>query len=152
LLDPETPFPTAPGAAKSQHLRVRVHDVTSHLDGWEAPQEKHVRDILGFVEQWDRADPILIHCYAGISRSTATAFITACLHNTRTPEDEIAWAIRRASKVAWPNKLLVEIADAELGRSGRMIKAIADIGDGLSWSAVGENTVFDIPSRFPGGA
>jgi predicted protein tyrosine phosphatase len=148
LLDPETPFPTAPRAANARHLQVGVHDITSHFDGWHAPQETHVRDILRFVEDWDRAQPMLVHCYAGISRSTATAFITACLHNPRADEGEIAWTLRRASHIAWPNKLLVELADAEMGRSGRMVRAIAAIGEGKSWSDVGENEIFEIPSVF----
>ena len=79
---------------------------------------------------------------------TATAYITACLHNPAVDEGEIAWALREASPNAFPNRRFVALADAELGRSGRMSKAIVDIGDGASWLDIGENIPFSIPSRF----
>ena len=46
--------------------------------------------MIRFVETWDGQTPMLIHCWAGISRSTASAFITACLHNPDADEEEIA--------------------------------------------------------------
>jgi predicted protein tyrosine phosphatase len=109
-------------------------------------------EILEFIETWDRAAPILIHCYAGISRSTATAFITACVHNPAIEEEEIAHALRAASHVAWPNRRLVALADAELGRNGRMVAAIDAIGPGRSWEEFGENTPFELRSLFEVGA
>jgi predicted protein tyrosine phosphatase len=108
-----------------------------------------VREILAFIGAWDREAPILIHCWAGISRSTATAFITACHHNPRTDEEEIAWALRQASATANPNPRLVALADAELGRGGRLVKAAQAIGRGYpAWPMIEEATPFEIPSRF----
>jgi len=146
LLDPHTPFPACPDPAR--HLRVPIHDISEHMDGWIAPAETHVADIIQFVSGWERADPILIHCYAGISRSTATAFVTACVHNPKVDEEEIAQALRLASPAAWPNTRIVALADAELGRGGRMTRAIANIGQGKSWDDIGENTPFEIASLF----
>ncbi len=45
-------------------------------------------------------------------------------------EAEIAAALRAASPSATPNPRLVAIADGLLGRSGRMVAAIAAIGRG----------------------
>jgi len=146
LLDPHSNFPRAPETLS--HLKVSVHDITEDSAGWTAPAREHMAEILGFIETWERDAPILIHCYAGISRSTATAFITACVHNPTADEGEIAAALRRASTVAWPNRRLVALADAELGRNGRMSAAIDAIGQGMSWEEAGENTPFEIASMF----
>ncbi len=91
----------------------------------------------------------MIHCWAGISRSTASAFITACLHNPKADEEEIAWAIRNASPTASPNARLVGHADALLGRGGRMARAIESIGRG---DVSDEAKAFSIPSIFGGSA
>ena len=73
---------------------------------------------------------MLIHCFAGVSRSTAAAFITACALNPAREEAQIARAIRSASPTATPNARLVAVADAMLERDGRMSAAIAAIGQG----------------------
>jgi predicted protein tyrosine phosphatase len=145
LLDPLSAFPHAP---QVKQLRVKVNDITEETAGWTAPAREHVAEIIEFVGGWEREDPILIHCYAGISRSTATAFVTACVHNPRIDEEEIAMALRRASPVAWPNRRIVALADAELGRNGRMSRAIEAIGPGISWEEAGDNTPFEIASLF----
>jgi predicted protein tyrosine phosphatase len=73
-----------------------------------------------------------VHCYAGISRSTAGAFIAACALNPQRDERAIAQYIRQASPTATPNALLVSIADRMLERNGRMIAAVEAIGRGLA--------------------
>jgi predicted protein tyrosine phosphatase len=84
------------------------------------------------VTGWDRAAPLVVHCYAGISRSSAAAYTTACALNPNRDEAEIAKALRRASAIATPNIRIVELADAALGRKGRMVRAIEGIGLGQS--------------------
>ena len=71
---------------------------------------------------------MVIHCYAGVSRSTASAFAAACLLNPHRDEMEIARKIRAASPIASPNRLIVSLADKALGRDGRMIRALENIG------------------------
>lgn len=147
LLDPDTGFPET--GFGDLHLKLDVHDIALPLPGWKAPCERVVERTIAFVEAWDRASPILIHCWAGISRSTATAFLTACLHNPGADEEDIAWAIRRASPTATPNGRIVALADALLGRSGRMVKAAAAIGRGSpSWPDIEEAVPFEIPATF----
>lgn len=114
----------------ARHLFVPVSDIIVAADGHILPAEVHVEQILAFVRDWDRAEPMVIHCYAGVSRSTAAAFIAACALAPERPEAEIARALREASPTATPNALLVEVADRMLGRGGRMIKAIKAIGRG----------------------
>jgi predicted protein tyrosine phosphatase len=73
---------------------------------------------------------MLIHCWAGISRSTAAAYTALCLFRPGAAEEELAFELRAASPSATPNKLIVSLADDVLGRNGRMVKAIAKIGRG----------------------
>ena len=116
--------------AEGCHAVVGVSDIAVATDGYVLPAEDHVRTILDFVAAWPREKPMVIHCYAGISRSTAAAYIAACALAPGRDEAEAAAALRLASPSATPNRLFVEIADRLLGRDGRMVAAIAAIGRG----------------------
>ncbi len=130
LINVGTPVIRPPSIAEADHLFVGVSDITDALDGHVLPDEAHVRRLLDFVRAWDRARPLVIHCYAGISRSTAAAFIATCALRPDRDEAEIARDLRAASPSATPNRRLVAVADAMLGRDGRMVAAIAAIGRG----------------------
>jgi len=112
------------------HLFLGFNDIVAPADGMTAPAEVHVETLIGFFERWDRAAPIVVHCYAGISRSTAAAFIALCALEPQRDERETARALRKASRFATPNSRLVAIADRLLARDGRMVAAIAEIGRG----------------------
>jgi predicted protein tyrosine phosphatase len=145
LLSPYDTFPSFSDIGQDSHLQVAIHDIAQDIGEWRAPGQDDAERLIRFVESWDRAAPMLIHCWAGISRSTASAFITACVHNPSTNEDQIAFALREASPTAFPNPRLVAHADAILGRSGRMSKAVAGIGRG---QVAEEARPFSIPSIF----
>lgn len=113
------------------HLHIGVDDIAEPIDGQIHPAEEHIVRLIDFVQGWDRSAPLVVHCYAGISRSTAAAFITACALRPKRDEVSIARAIRSASPTAWPNRLLVALADGHLGRGGRMIAALDHIGPGV---------------------
>lgn len=119
-----------PSVLQANHLRVAVDDITEAMDGFVAPSDSHVGQVLDFVRGWDRKAPLVIHCYAGISRSTASAFAAVCALNPHRDEVSIARQIRAASPSAYPNRLIVTLADAALGRQGRMVRALDDIGPG----------------------
>jgi predicted protein tyrosine phosphatase len=114
----------------ANHLKVQVDDITEQVDGFVAPSHSHIEQVLNFVRGWDRGAPMVVHCYAGISRSTASAFAAACLLNPHRDEISIARQIRAASPVASPNRLIVSLADRALGREGRMLRALDEIGPG----------------------
>jgi predicted protein tyrosine phosphatase len=116
--------------AAENHLVISMDDITMPLEGFVAPQSSHVEQILDFGRRWDRAAPLVIHCYAGISRSTASAFALACALNPERDEIDIARRIRKDSPTAHPNRLIVGHADELLGRKGRMIDALTEIGPG----------------------
>jgi predicted protein tyrosine phosphatase len=110
------------------HLKVSVDDITEPMDGFVMPSDEHVAQVLDFVRGWDRSAPLVIHCWAGVSRSTASAFAAACALNPHREEIEIARRIRAASPIASPNRLIVSLADKALGRDGRMLRALDAIG------------------------
>jgi predicted protein tyrosine phosphatase len=116
--------------APENHLWLRLHDISMPLDGYIMPGEQHVSGLLDFVRGWDRRAPLIVHCYMGISRSTASAYATVCALNPARDEASIAQALRRASATATPNARIVSLADRLLGRDGRMIAAIEQIGRG----------------------
>lgn len=113
---------------EANHLKVAFDDITEPMDGFVLPSEEHVERVLNFVRSWDRTAPLVIHCYAGVSRSTASAFATACALNPHREEMAIARQIRAASPIANPNRLIVSLADKALGRDGRMLRALDAIG------------------------
>ena len=116
----------------ANHLFLRMHDIAEPLDGHIAPDAAHVENLLDFVRGWDRTAPLVVHCYAGISRSTAAAFVSVCALRPERDERAVAWAIRHASPTATPNPRIVAFADAALERNGRMIAAIEAIGRGTT--------------------
>jgi predicted protein tyrosine phosphatase len=116
--------------APPRHLRLSVSDIEVPLDGHVLPGAEHVERLLAFMREWDRREPLVIHCYAGVSRSPAAAFIGACALAPTRCEMEIARELRRASPSATPNRRLVALADRLLDRQGRMIEAVAAIGRG----------------------
>jgi predicted protein tyrosine phosphatase len=119
------------GIAANNHLILGMDDIAEPLDGHVAPADEHVTRLIAFVRAWDRANPLVVHCYAGISRSTAGAYVTACALNPGRSELAIAQDLRRLSVTASPNPRIVSIADCMLGRSGRMVEAITTIGRGM---------------------
>lgn len=119
-----------PSVLEVNHLRISMDDITEEIDGFVAPCDAHIAQLLDFIGGWDRAAPLVVHCYAGISRSTASAFAAACALNPKRDEATIAQQIRDASPTAFPNRLIVALADRALGRDGRMLRALDAMGPG----------------------
>jgi len=130
LINPGTPVTRPAAIAEERHLNIGMADIVEPQAGQILPQSHHLDAFLSFVEAWDRREPLLIHCYAGISRSTASAFIAVCHLSPHRDEHEIALALRAASPTASPNPRFIALADHRLNRAGRMSAAIAAIGRG----------------------
>jgi predicted protein tyrosine phosphatase len=143
LINGETAIPTPPGIGPERHLRLSMNDICEPQPGLVLPCQTHVSELIRFARNWDRQAPLLIHCWAGISRSTAAAFISLCALNPEGAERDLAWALRRASPTAYPNRLLVALADEVLNRNGRMIAAVEEIGRGR---IAEEAEVFALPA------
>jgi predicted protein tyrosine phosphatase len=130
LINREIAVPRPAAIPPAQHLLVGISDITVEMEGQVLASEEHIASLLDFVRLWDRAAPLLIHCFAGVSRSTAAAYITACALRPQLCEHELAQRLRRASPTATPNARLVDLGDRMLNRQGRMIDAIERIGRG----------------------
>jgi predicted protein tyrosine phosphatase len=116
--------------AETDHLLLSMHDIVDEQPDLVPPARAHVEKLLEFASSWDRSKPLVVHCFAGISRSTAAAYIIAAALAPERDEAELAQALRRASPSATPNARLVAIADDLLDRDGKMVSAIAAIGRG----------------------
>ena len=144
LLDPESMIDTPKGISTERHLRIGINDISEAIDDLVPPGQAHVQTLVDFVKSWDQQSPLLVHCWAGISRSSAAAFITLCALNEDYPEIELARLIRMRGAHAHPNRLMVRLADDLLGRNGRMIAAVEALGPGRS---VWEGSLFSVPLR-----
>ncbi|MBN9241569.1 MAG: tyrosine phosphatase family protein [Mesorhizobium sp.] len=130
LLAVGTEMPRLSAIAAEDHLHLAMHDIAEAQDGMTPPGAAHVLKLLDFARAWDRAQPLVVNCYAGISRSTASAYIIAAALAPERDEEELARTLRRLSPSATPNPRLVAVADEILQRQGRMVAAIRAIGRG----------------------
>jgi predicted protein tyrosine phosphatase len=130
LLNRGTPVTRPPLVAAENHLFIGVHDICEPMEDMICPAEEHVGEFLGFFQRWDRNSPVVVHCFAGISRSTAAAFSAYCAVRPELDEAEIARRLRGRSPEATPNARIVALADTLLRREGRMRRAVEAIGRG----------------------
>lgn len=144
LINDQAMINTPPTIVPDNHLRLAMNDIAEPQPGLVPPSEGHVSELIDFAIAWDRKAPMLIHCWAGISRSTAAAFISLCALNPNIEEHRIAQAIRNASPTATPNRRLVQFADSVLERDGRMTGAVEAIGRG---EMTMEGALFSLPAR-----
>lgn len=131
LLSPEHMVGTPAGFPAAMHLRLGVNDIVDPAAGTAPPARKHIEELLEFSRSWDASQPFLIHCWAGISRSMASAFTILCDRLGPDREIEIARAMRQRAPHAQPNRLLVQHADDALGRGGKMMAALNSMGPPL---------------------
>lgn len=130
LINADTAVPRPTGIVAERHLFLGFNDIAEPVDGMIAPSGDHIDDLLTFGRRWDREKPLAIHCWAGISRSTAAAFILALAINPDLEEAALAQELRQRAPSATPNRRLVALADEKLERGGRMVAAIHAIGRG----------------------
>ena len=97
------------------------------------PQAEHVEAILDFgrlltAEAIAREKPhLLVHCHMGVSRSTAAMTILMAQSNPEEGAERIFSELLRLRPQAWPNSLMVEFADEQLGRPGRLMTALGGL-------------------------
>ena len=126
---------TPPGIARERHLDIDIDDISTAIDGYVLPESGHVERLIGFARDWAMAGPLVVHCYAGVSRSTAAALAVLCLCNEGR-EYEAARLLRQRAPHARPNRRLVHLADRAMGLDGRLIDAVEAIGEGNPYDGV----------------
>jgi len=135
LIGPAAGPPSCAAAPDARRLHLLFNDIVEPAEGLILPSAEHVAELLAFGRAWDRTAPMLVHCWAGISRSTAAAYILACDRKAPGAERDLAHRLRAASPTATPNRLLIALADEALGREGAMIAAIDALGPGIAATA-----------------
>ena len=126
LISPDAEPPEVP-IAGPRAVTLRFNDIVEPRHGLIPPSREVVEEILGLAAP-NRT--LLIHCHAGISRSTAAAYALACQQVGAGHEADLAATLRQLSPAATPNPRMIALADELLGRNGRMVSAIKAIGRG----------------------
>lgn len=112
-------------------VELQFDDVLRPFGAYTPPNEHDIRRLIAWAietkpkdEDGMRFARYLFHCAAGISRSTAAAFIV--LVAIGFSEGEAMGMLTRARKIARPHQGMVAMADAQLGRNGAMVDAIVE--------------------------
>jgi len=122
ILDPGWPEPEALGAFDAhRRLELRFHDVIEAGPGWIAPERLDVEQLLSFGRDLteSRGTHLLVHCHAGVSRSTAAATLILAQARPDRPAEEVLQAVVRQRSHAWPNLRILELVD----RRGEIVDA-----------------------------
>jgi len=127
LLPPREQPPTPSGIPASLHHRVEIDDITEARPDHILPERTHVAALIDFLLDWADERYLLVHCYAGISRSMAAALI-AMAASSPGRELEIARTLRARAPHAHPNRRMVALADELLGCGGRLVQAREAMG------------------------
>lgn len=129
ILDPGHPEPTAFGAyGEHERLELRFHDIIEDTAGEIAPTRGDVERILAFGRDV-MAEPagcghLIVHCHAGISRSTASLVMMLAQAKPDFPAEVAMAAVVGIRPKAWPNLRMIEFADDILGRGGDLVRAV----------------------------
>lgn len=126
IIQPDAQPPTPPEIEPERHYRCPVHDIVESRPGEVLPQADHVEELITFLRTWDGEAPLLTHCHAGVSRSSAVALIAHVLQ-TGNPAKSVK-ALRKASPYAWPNRRIVALADSIMGFDGALVEARENMG------------------------
>jgi predicted protein tyrosine phosphatase len=128
ILDPEWPEPEAFGGF-DPHSRatLRFHDAIEPDSGVVLPKKSDIEAILSFGRDAGDVSHLLIHCHAGISRSTAAMLMILAQAHPSETEDAIVERLVEIRPQAWPNSRMVAFADELLGRDGQLSAAVAGI-------------------------
>jgi predicted protein tyrosine phosphatase len=128
ILDPEWPVPDVFGTfGAHEKLELRFHDVIEKGPGTIVPEPAHIEQLLAFgriLGHEPATDAhLLVHCHAGISRSSASIALLIAQAMPGRSGDAIFADILRIRPQIWPNLRIIELGDRTLGRNGDLIAA-----------------------------
>ncbi|HLZ65193.1 MAG TPA: protein-tyrosine-phosphatase [Aliidongia sp.] len=126
VLDPEYPEPASLELLNpTRRLLLRFHDSIDARPGEILVQRDHVRQVLDFGRDLPAAGGhLLVHCHAGISRSTAFSILLLAQALPHVAAEDIVAEIVRVRDRAWPNLRIIELGDALLERKGELVTAV----------------------------
>ncbi len=131
IMDPGWSTPAAFARYPTHHrLDLRFHDAIEEAPDVILPERSHVEAILAFGSRLvaDHADRgvghVLIHCHAGVSRSTAAMLSLITQAHPAEDEEMLVERLVAIRPQAWPNLRMVGFADDLLGREGRLVATL----------------------------
>ncbi len=130
ILDPDWPDPSAFAEFAPHHrLSLRFHDIIEMAPGHLAPTRDDVARLLAFGRELHEpsGSHLLVHCHAGVSRSTASAALILAQAHPDRPGTEVLEEVSRMRPRAWPNLRILEFGDGLLGRNGELVAAVGAI-------------------------
>ena len=130
ILGPNWPDPPVFADFAPHHrLLLRFHDVIDPLPDQFAPTSSDVERLLQFGREVCATPDahLLVHCHAGVSRSTAAAALILAQAHPDRPARAALDAVAQIRPRAWPNIRILEFGDALLGRDGEIVAAAAAI-------------------------
>ncbi|MDX2288972.1 MAG: tyrosine protein phosphatase [Hyphomicrobiaceae bacterium] len=122
---------TPPTVDPAQHLQIPIEERISRERAGNVPVVLAMARLLAFARTWDRRSVVVVHCFSGISRSTAAALAMLAALRPDDPADLLAGELRKASVTAFPSASLIALADEMLGRAGDLRSAVDRIGLGV---------------------
>jgi predicted protein tyrosine phosphatase len=123
LLDPPLMPATPDLIERKNHLKLELNDISAPTEGLILPNEEHIERLLAFGESWAPSERVLIHCWAGVSRSPAALLILLAQKNPGR-EEEMARLVRSRAPHIRPNRRLIELGDRALGCQNRLTSAV----------------------------
>ena len=129
LMDNIEAVPTPADIDASNHLRFGFHDVEIETPGKISPTKDDVSRLIKAALRWnEHGGPILVHCTAGVSRSPAAGLILA---TARQPYKvaKLAQQLTERAPYSRPNNLMIKLADQALSQEGKLISAVAAMGE-----------------------
>jgi predicted protein tyrosine phosphatase len=130
ILDPEWPEPEAFAAfAPHRRLALRFHDIIEPVPARLAPNAGDIARLLAFGRELEGATGahLLVHCHAGVSRSTAAAVLILAQAQRHRSVSAAFDSVTMLRPRAWPNLRMLEFGDAALGCGGEIIAAAAAV-------------------------
>lgn len=131
IMDPDWPDPVSFGTYEPHHRTIlRFHDAIESGDGTVLPERLHVEHVVAFGQRIVTdltprgAGHVLVHCHAGVSRSTAAMTTLLAMADPAAGEDKLFERLVAIRPQAWPNLRMIEFADGMLGREGRLVAAV----------------------------
>jgi predicted protein tyrosine phosphatase len=130
-----------PPVGVPHHLQIRVDDVPSEMPGYVHPQMSHLQTVLAFTADLVETDRVLIHCFAGISRSTAIAIAILIQHGMRY--DEAFIHVHSIRPILMPNQAFIRLTDEHFKLGGKLVELVHD----HRTAAFADETTLLIPSE-----
>lgn len=130
ILDPDWPVPDAFNAfGAHEKMELRFDDIIEPRRGMVMPAPGDVARLLGFGRRLDQARDghLLVHCHAGVSRSSAAMALLIAQARPAAPAAAVFDEVLRIRPQIWPNLAIIEMGDEALGRDGALVKAVAGI-------------------------